>query len=191
MVKHIMKITIGSLMIAAVLIGYIPQPEYLVELTCISNALGGLLLLADGIWNILRKKHLPNAFYRNVAVSILVVFLVCMGSLTGLYSFNFKGAFFFLHVIDPIAFVACYVFLVNEQGGRIRSALLAPLMLMAYLLFDCIRCRFTGKFVYGFVEPGELTVFYAICAGLILYLFVYLLGLGLFALNRLVHQKSS
>lgn len=178
-------------MIAAVLVGYIPQPEYLVELTCISNTLGGALLLADGIWNMLKKKSLPSAFYRNVAACILVVFLVCMGSLTGIDSFNFKGAFFFLHVVDPIAFVACYVLFVNEVGRGIRAALAAPVMLMAYLLFDCIRCRVTGEFVYGFVEPGELTAVSAICAGLIIYLLVYLLGLGLFALNRLVHQKSS
>lgn len=42
MTKNIVKIGIGVLMVVSVLVGYIPQPEYLVELTCISNTLGGL-----------------------------------------------------------------------------------------------------------------------------------------------------
>lgn len=188
MMKSAVKIAAGLWMVVNVLIGYIPQPEYLVELTCVSNSLGGLLLLADGILNIKKKKSLPNSFYLNVAVSILVVFLVCMGSVAGAYKFNFKGAFFFMHVVNPIAFVLCYMFFVNERDRKIRFVLTAPIMVMLYFLFDYIRSRFMGEFVYGFVEPEELTFFYAIIAGLIMYLFVYLLGLSLFALNRLVNR---
>lgn len=191
MMKSAVKIAAGLWMVVNVLIGYIPQPEYLVELTCVSNSLGGLLLLADGILNIKKKKSLPNSFYLNVAVSILVVFLVCMGSVAGVYKFNFKGAFFFMHVVNPIAFVLCYMFFVNERDRKIRSVLTAPIMVMLYFLFDYIRSRFTGEFVYGFVEPEELTFFYAIIAGLIMYLFVYLLGLSLFALNRLVNRHAT
>lgn len=189
--KNIVKITVGLLMIVVVLIGYIPQPEYLVELTCVSNTLGGLLLLADGILNITKKKNFPSSFYLDVAVSILMVFLVCMGSLTGAYKFNFKGAFFFMHVINPIAFLVCYMLFVNERGRKIRFVLTAPIMVMVYFLFDYIRCQFTGEFVYGFVEAGELTFFYAIIVGIVMYIFSYLLALGLFSLNRLVHRKSN
>lgn len=190
MIKNIVKIAVGLLMIVNVLIGYIPQPEYLVELTCVSNTLGGLLLLTDGILNVIKKKSLPSSFYLNIAISILVVFLVCMGSLAGAYKFNFKGAFFFMHVINPIAFVICYMLFVNERDRKIRFVLTAPIMIMLYFLFDYIRSRVTGKFVYGFVEPGKVTFFYAIIAGLVIYVFMYLFGLSLFALNRLVHKKA-
>lgn len=189
MIENIVKITVGLLMIVVALIGYIPQPEYLVELTCVSNTLGGLLLLVDGILNIVKKKNIPNSLYLNVAVSILTVFLVCMGSLTGIYRFNFKGAFFFMHVINPIVFIVCYMLFVNEQGRKIRFVLTAPIMIIIYLVFDYIRCQFTGKFVYGFIEPKELIFFYAIITGFVMYIFMYLLGLSLFALNRLVHKK--
>lgn len=189
MIKNIVKITVGVLMVVCVFIGYIPQPEYLVELTCISNTIGGLLLFVDGIRNIRKKKNFPGIFYLNVTVSIFMVFLVCMGSLTGIYKFNFKGPFFFLHVINPIAFIVCYTLFVNEQGRKIRFALTAPIMIIVYFLFDYIYCQFTGKFVYGFVEPEDFSFFYAIIAGFVLYIFVSLLGLSLFALNRFVHKK--
>lgn len=191
MIKNAIKIAVGLLMLVNVLIGYIPQPEYLVELTCLSNTLGGLLLLTDGTLNITKKKSFPNSFYLNVAVSILMVFLVCMGSFTGAYNFNFKGAFFFMHVVNPIAFVICYMLFVNEQGRKIRFVLTAPIMIMLYFLFDYIRSRFVGKFVYGFVEPGEFTFFYAILAGVVMYFLMYLLGLGLFTLNRLIHRYGA
>ena len=82
------KIVIGISMPIAVLIGYLPIPEYLVEFTCISNALGGLLLVADGILN-LRGKSVPGVFYRNISVGIFFVFAICMGSLSGAYHMNF------------------------------------------------------------------------------------------------------
>lgn len=191
MIKNMVKIALGILMIAAVLIGYIPQPEYLAELTCISNSLGGTLLLVDGISGILKKKISLNLFYLNVAVSILIVFLVCAGSLTGVYKFNFKGAFFFLHVVDPIAFAACYLFFIDEQNHKTRSVLTAPVMTLAYLVFDYIRYLLTGEFVYGFVDPQKISFVCAIIAGIVIYAFIYLFGLGLFVLNRLIHMKNA
>lgn len=190
MIEYVVKIAVGLLMVVSALIGYIPQPEYLVELTFVSNTLGGLLLLVDGTLSITKKKKLPNSFYLNVAVSILMVFLVCMGSLTGAYKFNFRGVFSFMHVINPIVFIVCYMLFVNEQSRKIRFVLTAPIMIILYFVFDYIRCQFAGEFVYGFVEPQELTFFYAIITGLVMYIFMYLLGLSLFALNRLVHKKQ-
>ena len=37
MKTNIIKIVLGVIFIVTVLIGYIPQPQYLVEMTCISN----------------------------------------------------------------------------------------------------------------------------------------------------------
>ena len=95
-----------------------------------------------------------------------------------------------MHVINPIAFVTCYMLFVNERDRKIRVVLTAPILTMAYLLFDYIRYRLTGEFVYGFIESGELTLAWAIVAGIAAYALMYLLGLLLFALNRLVHKRK-
>lgn len=190
MVKNIAKIMMGLLMLAVVFIGYIPQPEYLIELTCVSNTLGGLLLLTDSIFSITKRKNCPNSFYLNITVSLLVVYFVCIGSLTGAYKFNFSGAFFFMHVINPIAFLIYYMLFVNEHDRKIKFVLTAPTMTMMYLLFDYIRYKFTGEFVYGFIKPEELTLDRAIIAAIVIYALLYLFGLFLFMLNRLVHKRS-
>nr|WP_305139001.1 hypothetical protein [uncultured Schaedlerella sp.] len=190
MVKNIAKIMMGLLMLAVVFIGYIPQPKYLIELTCVSNTLGGLLLLIDGIWGITKRKTCPNSFYLNITVSLLVVYLVCIGSLTGAYKFNFSGAFFFMHVINPIAFLIYYTLFVNEHDQKIKFVLTAPTMTMMYLLFDYTQYKFTGEFVYGFIKPEELTLDGAIIAAIVIYALLYLFGLFLFFLNRLVHKRD-
>lgn len=190
MIKNIIKVVAGLLMIVSVLIGYIPQPEYLIELTCISNTLGGLLLFADGILSMTKKKICSNSLYLNVTASIFIVFLICVGSLFGSYNFNFSGAFFFLHIINPIIFVCFYMIFVNEQGRKMRCVLIAPTITMVYLLFDYVRYRFTGEFVYGFIENEEFTFAWVIVVAIITYAFMYLLSLSLFALNRFVHKRK-
>lgn len=190
MIKNIIKVMAGLLMIVSVLIGYMPQPEYLIELTCISNTLGGVLLFADGILGIIKKKICSNSLYLNVTASIFIVFLICVGSLLGSYNFIFSGAFFFLHIINPIIFVCFYMIFVNEQGRKMRCVLIAPTMTMVYLLFDYVRYRLTGEFVYGFIENEEFTFAWVIVAAIITYAFMYLLSLSLFALNRFVHKRE-
>lgn len=113
-----------------------------------------------------------------------------MGSLSGAYKFNFNGAFFFLHVINPIAFLIYYMLFVNEHDRKIKFALAAPTMTMTYFLFDYIQYQFTGKFVYGFIEPEKLTLAWAVIAAIVIYALLYLFGLFLFMLNRLVHKRS-
>ena len=164
MYKGIVQLVIGLMMIVTLLVGYLPIPEYLVELTCVSNMLGGVLLTIDGILSICRKKNLSSNLYRAVCVCILTVFFICLGSLTGFFHFNFKGAFFFLHVINPIAFVGCY------------------------LLFDYIRCQFTGKFVYGFAEPDVLTFPYAVLIGIAVYIIMMLFSFCLLKVNKVIHR---
>lgn len=190
MIKNIIKVVAGLLMIVSVLIGYMPQPEYLIELTCISNTFGGLLLFADGILSMTKKKICSNSLYLNVTASIFIVFLICVGSLFGSYNFNFSGAFFFLHIINPIIFVCFYMIFVNEQGRRMRCVLVAPTMTMVYLLFDYVRYRLTGEFVYGFIEKEEFTLAWVIVAAIITYALMYLLSLSLFTLNRFVHRRK-
>lgn len=80
---------------------------------------------------------------------------------------------------------------VNEQNRKMRCVLTAPIMTMAYLLFDYIRYQFKGEFVYGFIENDELSLPWAIITGIIIYAFIYLLSLSLFALNRLVHKERN
>ncbi len=186
--KNLIKLLTGVLMIATALIGYIPEPELFVEFSCISNLVGGLLLVIDGILN-LKGKHVPNVLYLNVCAGILLVFLVSMLSLTGAYNINFKGAFFFLHAVNPIIFILCYIFLCNDKIQNIWKRLaVTPVLLLAYLLFDYILGNCRGYFVYGFCTPEQLSIGIAAIVGIVSYLIMCLFGFCILSLNRLVHK---
>ena len=186
----LLKIGIGITMPIAVLIGYMPIPEYLVEFTCISNTLGGILLVTDGMAG-LKGKSVPAVLYRNIAVGIFVVFAICMGSLTGAYHMNFKGAFFYLHAVSPVLFILCYILFCHERKGKtIRKLLPTPILMLAYLLFDFILGKSRGSFVYGFFTPEEVSIAGALAIGALFYIMLFAVGALFLFLNRLASSAS-
>ena len=188
--KGAVKILIGLLMLITVVTGYAPTPQYLVEFTCISNAFGGLLLTVDGILN-LKGKQLPFFLYSNAAAGIFFVFLFCLGSFSGLFNINYSGAFFFLHAVNPVLFILCYIIADKDVVTRTwKRLLVTPGLVMAYLLFDYILGNYRGYFVYRFFEPAELKLLYAVLIVTIVYLIILLLGWALLALNHLVYKNS-
>lgn len=184
------KIIIGLFMITTVIIGYLPEPEYIFEITCIANTLGGILLIIDGIISILKGAKIPSVLYLNVAVCIFSVFLISMGSLSGAYKINLSGAFFFLHTINPILFIACYIFFFCDGKKGLKITFAAPILIILYLLLDYIQCQFSGNFVYNFVSPSELSFFDAIIVGIVMYIIMLLFGSGILGLNKLAHKST-
>lgn len=189
--KPIIESVIGLMLVSTVVIAYAPAPQYLSELTCISNSLIGILLLISAARSFMQKKPLPNLFYSCATVTLLLVFFVCMGSLTGFYHMNFKGAFFFLHVLNPLAVLAYYLLFVNETATpRKLGVLFTPCAVLLYLLFDFIIGKMVGSFRYGFFEVDQLSLVGALIIGVVTYLLVLLIGFLFTQLNALIHKKQ-
>jgi len=187
--KSGIKIAIGLMMLASVIAGYAPEPDLLVEFTCVSNVLGGLLLIADGIRNF-KGKTVPNWLYLNVCSGILFVFLVCLGSLSGMYHMNYSGAFFFLHAVNPVLIILCYIILYKDDTkSTFKRLAITPALILTYLLFDFILGNCRGYFVYQFCSPEDLNLLITLIIVLSVYLLFLLFGLLLLALNRLAHRK--
>ena len=187
--KNILKILIGLMFIITGIIAYMDQLEYLIELTFVSNTLGGIILIIDGILSRVKNKKLPSILYLVNCVAILLVFIVCMVSLTGVFKFNFQGAFFFMHVSNPIIFLICYLVFVNEREKKFKYVLLSPILVIIYFLFDYFLGYFRGNFVYGFVEASKLGIFNALIVGLVMYVMSLSIGLAVFYLNKIVNKN--
>ncbi len=191
MIKNVIKMLVGFFMLACVVAGYSPSPEYIYEMTCISNTAGGILLILDAMHGFHGKGKISDVLFMNVSLSILTVFFICAGSLLGLYgNFNFNGPFFFLHAVTPLAFVLCYLFFHSNGKGSLVEVLTAPIMMLCYLLFDYIRSRFTGEFIYGLVDTKVMSVPLAIVTGIVIYAVLVLLAFGLNALRGVIKKKS-
>lgn len=178
-IKAYISIAIGILFCGSVLIGYIPIPKYVIELTCISNLFIGILLLFTGINMLTKKKKIPNIIYHTWLVTIL---LVCIVSCVG--HFNFHDAFFFLHLVNPLVFLGYYMAFVDDSKN-IKKVLLAPIPVMVYLIFDYIIGILRGTFVYGIFEVKEIgfaTMFLIMCG-------VYIPLLIISAITQYINQK--
>lgn len=186
----ISKIVLGACMIVFALIGYIPIPADLIEMTCISNLAGGIVLIVDGILYF-KGKSVPTYIYRNIMVCLFFIFLICTGSLFGAYQMNFKGVFFALHTVFPILFILIYILLIKDNDTKlVIKVTTTPVMMMVYLLFDFILGQIRGKFVYGMFKVEELGFGWALLAGVVIYLFLALVGWAFIYFNSVVHPKK-
>ena len=147
--KVSISIALGILFCGSVLIGYMPIPEYTLELTCISNLCIGILLLFTGINTTKKKIKIPSVIYHMWLVTIL---LVCIISCVG--HFNFHGAFFFLHLVNPLLFLIYYLVFIDDTK-RSKQILLTPFPVLFYLIFDYIVGKLRGRFIYGIFEVKE------------------------------------
>ena len=191
MLQAVLKIFIGILMITTALWGYIPSPSpaFFAEFTFISNTAGGLLSLTDGILN-LRRRNLPRILHLNVGAGLLLVFLICLATLATPNPFNFSGAFFFLHVINPLAYTLSYIFLCKDGAdSTFRHLLAGSLFTAGYMVFDYILGNVRGHFVYGFFLPKDLPIWQAALIEIVIILLMLLFGLLLYKLNKKVHNK--
>ena len=177
--KGYVSVILGIVFCVSVLVGYIPIPEYMVELTCISNTLIGILLLSSGIYFIVKGKFFPSTIYHMGLVTIL---LVCAVSCIG--HFNFKGAFFFLHLVNPLVFFAYYIIFIDDKKN-IKKVLYTPIPVIVYLAFDYVIGKITGRFVYGIFDVNEmnLALMILIVCG------VYILLIVLACITQFINKK--
>lgn len=181
----IFELIIGIIMLASALYTYIPQPEFMHELTFLSNMAGGLLFLSGYVMRKVKQKELPHILYLTETVTISTVFLITVGgTVTGLANFNFSGGMFFLHAINPVLVVLYYVFFLGKRKYRFAYSALSPTFLMLYLLFDYIRFLITHELVYNLFPADELTILTVVIIGLLSYVFAAALGTAIWGMGR-------
>lgn len=185
------ELIIGTIMLASALYTYIPQPQYIHELTFLSNMAGAVLFLSDYALKKAKQKKLPHVLYLAETVTISVVFLISVvGTVSGLAHFNFRGGMFFCHVINPVLVVLYYVFFRGERELRIADLALSPILLSAYLLLDYIRFLKTHELVYGLFPADKLTFLTAVMIGLMFYIITAVLGLVIWGISKGLRNRK-
>lgn len=194
MAKKIIKIVAGIFIALTAICGYFAPIGNIYELTFISNFTAGIVLLSDGALGLLLNKNVPALIYQMVLQCIITVFSTCVFTLLGLFSFNFTGAFFFLHIINPPVFLLIYLFCVEskiESGSDLlKNILISPLMATCYLIFDLVRFFITGFLVYGLIRAEIINAVSAIFIVIGFYLLMAFMSFGLIKLKLFVQKKT-
>lgn len=195
MTKNIIKIIAGIFITLTAVCGYYNAIGLMYELTFISNTSCGLVLLSDGVLGLSINKNVPALIYQIVLPCIIAVFSTCIFALLGLFSFNFEGAFFFLHITNPPIFLLIYLFCtelkIESKSDYFKNILISPLMVTCYLIFDFIRYFITGSLVYGLIPTEIITPVSVILIVIGFYLLMAFISFGLIKLKLFVQKKIS
>lgn len=188
--KFCFEIGAGVIILISVLWGYLPEPEKINEFTCISNSAASISLFVSGVLTAFFDKKLNHMIYGTILVALMFVFLVCLISLFGQYNMNFRGAYFFLHVLNPFLLLLYYLMFVEENKSANRyDVFVMPAFAMLYLVYDYVQGIIDGSFVYGFLEPSEMTFMYTLLAFIISYTALLFLSILIKLINRTIHFK--
>lgn len=187
--RKVFELLVGLMMLISALYTYIPEAQYMYELTFISNIVGAGLFFLDVVYIHVKQKGLPSVLFLMETVTISTVFLIVVGCTAfGLAHFNFSGGMFFLHIVNPILFIGFYLFVESESKFNLIKVVLSPIFVMAYLLFDYIRFLFVGSFVYGLFPAEKMSLLNVIVIGVVTYILIGICGLVIYSVGRLVKK---
>lgn len=154
------------------------------ELTFLSNFLTGLFLLSVAIlW--LCNKNVPQYLFLDFTILLMIVFGVCMAFVS---EFNFKGGFTFLHIVNPLLMLVFYLFISNQTNLKGQFLLTVLVMPIAYLIFALIFGAATGNYIYFFLDYTKYGAAYTILFVLGILIGIFVITVGLYYLNRLIHK---
>lgn len=190
-IKYMIYICIGIMMLVAAGIAYLPgimtNGLYEFELTFLSNVLTGLIFITGGIIGFMRNKELPQIYYLNTSVLLVLVFLTCV---VFHKEMNFSGAYFFLHVINPI--LAMIVFLIFTANGRplkrieIISTLFFPVI---YLVYAITYGLLSGHWLYGFINIDDKGILFVLIVCVIMAVGIIIVSLLLYGISQIIYKK--
>lgn len=185
-IDNISNLLIGILCIITVIAGYYKDITHMSQWCFISGMVVGCIFIFAFFYGRIKHNKIPAILYLD---SMIVLFLILIA--TVFIRLNLEGAFWFIHIINPMVVLAYFfVFcdcLTIKKPKLVLTSLIFPL---AYIIFAfCLwkvsgNCPFPANLILKWDTP-------LIPLGLIVLLSLIILALGyaMFYLNRFIFQK--
>lgn len=185
-IRNICDLILGVLFISTTISGYYKDISYMSEYCFISGIIVGLIFIGSFIFYIRKRKHFPEWIYADCVVTIMVILIATL-----IIKLSLEGAFWFIHVINPILLFVYWCIFCNHN--KINNPLLISTNLvfpLFYIIFAKVIFTMTNKCPF----PAKLILvgnpWYVVICYIIGICFVFLLlGYGLHFGNRLINQK--
>ena len=88
--------------------------------------------------------------------------------------------------MNPIVFMGFYLLVEAKRKLNVAEIAWSPIFVLLYLLFDYIRFRFVGSFVYGLFPTEKMSLLNAMVIGIIMYILAGTWGFLICSVGRLV-----
>lgn len=185
-VRNICDLLLGLLFVASVIAGYYKEVSHMSEYCFISGLLVGCILIASFFYGRLKGKTLPTWLYFDCMINIVIIFIATIA-----IGLNLEGAFWFIHIINPLLLLCYWVVFCNHTTIRNHLVVVTDTVFpICYFVFAFILWKTVGICPF----PASLLLIdrsipqVIVGVGLVVLLFV-VLGYALHFLNRFVSKK--
>ncbi|MEG2813223.1 MAG: Pr6Pr family membrane protein, partial [Oscillospiraceae bacterium] len=158
------------------------------QMTFISNFSVGCFFITASIIKIVTKKELPVILYLDCTMMLFLVFAVCMAFISDM---NFNGAFFLLHVTNPLIVLIIFMIFTDLSKLRKRCHILTVMIFpVVYLIFAQIYGSLTRRWIYLFINPDYFGMPFVICFIIISAVSLLLLAFIVYYFNIKLHKND-
>ncbi len=190
--KYYLFICMGIMMLITTGIAYLPgiisNGMYEFELTFLSNLITGFVFIAGGSIGLLQKKELPQIYYLNSSIFLVLVFLTCMAFFKEM---NFSGAFLFLHIINPIVALIVFVCFTSDGKKLKKIELVSTFFLpIIYLVYAIAYGILSGYWLYGFINIDDKGTLYVSIVCIIMAAGIFVVSVFLHRISRAVYKMK-
>lgn len=181
-IRKYVDLTLSILFIISVILGYYKDVSHMSEYCFISGILVGITFFVSFLQQQKHGKLLHPCVYLACLVDIFVIFIATVA-----IGLNLDGAFWFIHIINPIIlviywFIFCDQRTMNWNGVFSVAAFPLLYMLFAFILFKISgNCPFPANLIFmDYSGIVSLVILF------VLVIILWVLGYILHILNKLV-----
>jgi hypothetical protein len=140
-IRNVYELVLGVLFIVSVIAGYYKDFSYMSEYCFISGITVGAIFLYSFFYTTYRKRKLPIWIYFDCMISIMIIFIATIA-----IGLNLEGAFWFIHIIDPILlFLYWCVFCNHRNIHNLKLIATDTIFPICYFIFAFVLWKTIGK----------------------------------------------
>ncbi|MDE6200754.1 MAG: hypothetical protein K2M47_02580 [Clostridiales bacterium] len=182
--KAFANIVLSFLFLGTVIVRYIGCWDKCVEMTFMSNAATGVVLLIGGVYALIFKRDIPHFLYLDCAVLMSSVVIAC-----SIFEPTFLVVGFAIipHLVNPIVIFVYYLKFCNGRNCKVPHVLTALVFPTAYYVFMVLFGVLGSHAVYPQFDPNIISVLNLSLVGASALVGLFVVGVVLLIGNKALH----
>lgn len=179
-IRKYIDLILSFLFILSVILGYYKDISHMGEYCFISGLLVGITFFISYLHQQKHEKPLNACIYLACMVDIFIIFIATVS-----IELNLDGAFWFIHIINPIILVIYWFVFCDQRIMNWKCTLSVVLFPLLYMLFAFVLFKISGSC------PFPASLIFMDYTGLIPLVILVVLAIILWVLGYILHMNVS
>lgn len=178
-IRKYIDLILSILFILSVILGYYKDVSHMSEYCFISGLLVGITFFISYLHQQKYEKPLNACIYLACMVDIFIIFIATVS-----IGLNLDGAFWFIHIINPIILVIYWFVFCDQRIMNWKGTLSVVLFPLLYMLFAFVLFKISGSC------PFPASLIFMDYTGLIPLVILVVLAIILWVLGYILHMLN-